>query len=240
MKKWAAGVKRHGRSVLGFRATMTAFMSDETRVRRDLTAASLAQLLDSLSPAPAEAAERYNSMRARLTEFFRWRQCQGPEDLADEVVNRVARRISEGEQIANLPAYFLSVARLVAMEARERSARESRKLDEYARHLRQMRPADGVDDALVCLDRCLTTLSPERREQLLTYYIGGQAARIERRRQLAQALDVAPVALRNRMLRMRQRLESCLDDCLSTEGDRDESLGRDTESRGRRERDERA
>lgn len=206
-------------------------MCDRTPLRRELTAGALARLLEHFSAAPDEAAARYNGMRSRLVQFFRWERCDNAEDLADEVVNRVARRITEGEEIGSLPAYFLGVARRVVLEARERRVRDGRRLEEYSWHLRQGSDADRDEAALECLDGCLAAFTPERRDQLLSYYTDSQGARIERRRQLAEALGVRPIALRNRMLRMRQRLESCLDACLSALANRDESAAPDTYSK---------
>jgi DNA-directed RNA polymerase specialized sigma24 family protein len=176
-------------------------------------------------------------LRARLVQFFDWERCDAPEDLADEVMNRVARRIAEGEAVANVPAYLLGVARFIVREARSRQARETRVLAEYARHIGNADEPAALDDRVFeCLDGCLAQLPPDRREHLLRYYTGEQSDRIAERERLASALGIGPVALRNRMLRMRQRLESCLQACLARQSGRDTSSRDGTVNRGPRQR----
>lgn len=64
--------------------------------QRDLTPELFDRLLERFSSSRIEAGERYNAMRARLIQFFVWQGIEIPEDQADEVINRVARRIGEG------------------------------------------------------------------------------------------------------------------------------------------------
>ncbi len=64
------------------------------------------------------AGAEYEQMRAQLILFFHGRGCARAEDLADEAVNRVARRIAKGETIQPkaLLGYFYGVARNVSRE----------------------------------------------------------------------------------------------------------------------------
>jgi DNA-directed RNA polymerase specialized sigma24 family protein len=180
--------------------------------RRELTADHLEVLLQRLAPDPSEAADRYNRLCTRLRNYFRWERCTDPDRLADEVIDRVARRASEGQEFVNVQAYVLGVARNVASEARERHVRQARALGEMARKP----PAEPTDDAaLTCLDQCLVHMSADQREQVLTYYCKDSSARIAERKRLASLLGVRPVALRNRMLRVRARLEACVTTCLT-------------------------
>jgi DNA-directed RNA polymerase specialized sigma24 family protein len=196
---------------------------DRSPSRPDLTSELLEHLLERLSPRRREAAERYNRTRDRLVNFFSWQRCTDATDLADEVVNRVARRLAEGEDIPNLPGYFLGVARLVLLESRGRRAREARALGEYTLHQRAAGAAREEEHALECLERCLAGLDEARRDQLVAYYTGDQGERIARRKRLADSLGVGAIALRNRMLRMRRSLERCLEACMGRHGGRDES-----------------
>jgi DNA-directed RNA polymerase specialized sigma24 family protein len=213
----------------------TARMSLEKTgpARRDLTADRLQRLLERLGDESSAAGERYNGLRARLIQFFRWQQLPAGEDLADEVLNRVARRLEEGEDIPNIYGYAAGVARLVALETRQHGSRERRALEAYTRIRQSLEPGQGPLDerALDCLDTCLARLSPERREHLLAYYTGDQDTRIRERNRLAERLGIGPVALRNRMLRMRQQLEVCLQECLNGEAGRDDSAARTTSYR---------
>jgi hypothetical protein len=46
------------------------------------------------------------------------------------------------------------------------------------------------------------------------YYAGEKRARIERRQRLAAQLGIEINALRNRALRLREKLETCVENCL--------------------------
>jgi hypothetical protein len=78
-----------------------------------LTSEALEALLNHFSIDREEAGRQYELMRLKLVRYFERRSCPLAEDFADEAINRVDRKISEGERINNLPAYFLSVARLI-------------------------------------------------------------------------------------------------------------------------------
>ncbi len=189
--------------------------SNPTQRGSDLTADRLAHLLERLAPVPTDAAEQYTRLCRRLSAYFTWERCADPDRLADEVVDRVARRLADGEVVANLSGYVLGVARHVASEARARRDREARAMAELERTGLPDVTDDQAETALACLDSCLSRLDESRRRQLLTYYSSDLSARITERRQLAVSLDVKPVALRNRMLRLRQRLEICVARCRS-------------------------
>jgi DNA-directed RNA polymerase specialized sigma24 family protein len=197
-----------------------------------LTPHLLDRLLARLDSDRDLAAERYNALRSRLIQYFSWQHVEGPEALADEVMNRVARRLAEVEPILSVPAYALGVARRVMLETADRRAREGRAHDEYARRTEAAEPGHD-EQALACLDQCLDQLAADRREHLLAYYAGEQGGRIERRRVLAARLGIDAVALRNRMLRLRQGLGSCMERCLAG---RDEFGRRATPFEGARNR----
>src|SRR5262245_43769388 len=65
-------------------------------------------------------------------KFFEWRSCLPPEEYTDRVIDRVAKKIAEGEDIrASDPyVYFHGVARFVAMESWRKPERETESLDE--------------------------------------------------------------------------------------------------------------
>jgi hypothetical protein len=67
-----------------------------------------------LSPDREEAGRKYEVLRTRLVRFFEWRGCNLPDVRTDQTIDRVIRKINEGQVISNLTPYFLTVARLVA------------------------------------------------------------------------------------------------------------------------------
>jgi DNA-directed RNA polymerase specialized sigma24 family protein len=177
------------------------------------------RLLDSLAADRDVAAERYSRLRLALIDFFTFESCPFPEDHADEVLMRVARRLSEGERIERLPAYVLGVARVLAKELAGRARREESKLREFAR-LAAQEKSPANEGPLRCLDQCLDQLPAESRELILAYYSAEPDRRIAARKKMAERYGIEPVALRNRALRVRQKLESCVAQCLRNRGDR--------------------
>ncbi|MGH9928536.1 MAG: RNA polymerase sigma factor [Pyrinomonadaceae bacterium] len=181
-----------------------------------LTTAALDKLLDHFSADREEAGTQYELMRIKLVRYFEWRLCPLPEDLADETINRVARRIDEGENIFNLPAYFSTVARLVFMESLREPERTSVPLDEVPEISAKQPFEDEQREArLRCLDHCLNTLPVESQTLILKYYHDEKRAKIDHRKQLAGALGIPLNALRIRTHRIRTGLEKCVRDCLA-------------------------
>jgi DNA-directed RNA polymerase specialized sigma24 family protein len=175
------------------------------------------QLLAALDPVRERAGQRYEGIRARLRRFFMARGMPEPEDLADQTIDRVARKLSEGEIIRtpDLIRYFLGVARNVALQAwsLEQRRRES------PRSWEEAISTPSEDDAqeaatLACLERCLEALPPESRTLALHYYDHDPAEKVERRRDLARQLSVGSNALRIRLHRLRAQLAACTRRCL--------------------------
>jgi DNA-directed RNA polymerase specialized sigma24 family protein len=92
--------------------------NDTPHLKKDWipTKESFDQLLACLDEDRERAGEMYVSIRARLVKFFEWRGSETPDDNADETINRVMRKISEGEIIQNIQSYCYGVARLLFME----------------------------------------------------------------------------------------------------------------------------
>src|SRR5205085_10553550 len=101
-----------------------------SRRKWSLTQEAFDRLLSCLAAERESAGEKYLEIRRNLIRFFEWRGCPSPEDHADETVNRVAKRLSEGEEISNIAGYFIGVARLLVLEILKARARESQALGE--------------------------------------------------------------------------------------------------------------
>src|ERR1051325_4279811 len=88
------------------------------KVRWELDAESFRALLRKFDEEVDRAAEKYELIRSRLIKFFESRRCNLAVELTDETINRVSRRISEGETIPqqSLSGYFYGVARNVWKE----------------------------------------------------------------------------------------------------------------------------
>jgi DNA-directed RNA polymerase specialized sigma24 family protein len=71
---------------------------------------------------------------------------------------------------------------------------------------------------LNCFDRCLAELPADSQSLMLQYYQGERSEKIANRRRLATALALSENALRSRVQRLRDRLEDCVQACVSHAG----------------------
>jgi len=186
----------------------------DVKNRWELTPQAFDHLLATLDPDRDLAGHKYESLRRKLVKFFEWRALSAPEDQADEALNRVARRIAEGERINDLPSYLTGVARLLALEA-SRQQQHERSITEWQLPLAEPESRDEARGRLDCLDRCIQRLPPTTRRLIIEYYEDEKHAKIEHRRALAARLDMPLSRLRVRMHRLREKLEQCVEDCLS-------------------------
>jgi DNA-directed RNA polymerase specialized sigma24 family protein len=177
-------------------------------------------LLAQLDADRDRAGERYETIRRKLVRLFDWRGCATPEDLADETMNRVARRLAEGIELRSSDpyGYFCGVAHLVYKESLRRAAREQRVLAEGGGW---SPPAfadeEPADPRLDCLRQCLAGLAPDQRDLVLRYHQGGNSqgeTNIRNRQALANEVGLPMNALRIRVHRIRRKLESCVHDRL--------------------------
>src|SRR5258705_2229471 len=83
-----------------------------------LTPSALDSLLKWFDEGTNSDGLTYLEIRHRLVSYFDRKNCQSPDELADETLNRVARRLEEAGAIeTGTPAkYCYTVARFVFME----------------------------------------------------------------------------------------------------------------------------
>lgn len=187
--------------------------TETRRAKWELTAAALAKLLASLGPDPEQAGARYEAVRLALVKFFDWQGATLVEDLVDETLNRVARKLDEGETLRDVPSYCHGVARLVLLEYRKSAAQRQVDIEEITP---MAAPAENSepDERRDCLDGCLSELPVESRQLILRYYQDDRQQKIDARAALAAQLGIPLNALRSRAQRIRDRLEQCVKRCL--------------------------
>ena len=174
------------------------------------------------------SGESYLETRRRLVSYFDRKNCLAPDELADETLNRVARRLEEEGSITGAaPAqYCYIVAKYVFLEYQRRADRSQVSLDEpsNSRHPASnpatlsalSEEAETRENRLDCLERCLNNLNSDNRELIVHYYHGEQRIKIDNRRALAARLGITTNALGIRACRVREKLEACVNKC--TEG----------------------
>ncbi len=173
-------------------------------------ASTFERLLDFLGGTDATSkAEKYRQVRDRLESFFRWRGLGDASGLADDTLDRVARRVEAGEVRTSTPnAFVVGVARMVALEA-GRKDRKDVNIDD--RSIAAPAPAEPEDELrLRALDGCLEALVTAERNLVMSYYRDDGPSRIAGRAKLAQSLGTTVEALRVRAFRLRARLEQCV------------------------------
>lgn len=173
-----------------------------------LTQESFDALLAWLDPTRETAGQKYEDIRLRLIKIFSCRGCCEPEDLADETINRVSKKLREIESsYSGDPArYFYGVANKVHLEyLRRRPA-----------PIPPVRPeaSDDIEKEYACLELCIQKLTPNNRVLVLQYYQAEKRAKIDHRKQLAEQLGIALNALRIRAYRIRASLQKCVHSCV--------------------------
>ena len=185
-----------------------------TRQKWTLTQDAFDKLLIAFGGDRESGSEKYLEIRGNLTRFFEWRGCPFPEDHADETMNRVAKKVAEGEEILNAAGYAMGVARLLLLEIVKGRQREQSALTEIGRESEAYEAEDDSEGRLTCLRNCLQTLSPDNRDLILEYYQGEKSEKIQNRKKLMERLGVPVNTLRMRALRLRERLQGCVEECI--------------------------
>jgi DNA-directed RNA polymerase specialized sigma24 family protein len=184
--------------------------------------ADLNRLLVRLDSESANAWEKYRSLRFRLVKFFEWNQCAFPEELADEVLDRVAGK-PQHEEIRDVTEFVIGVARNLRFEAYKKSRRESyiedrpggeESLADPRDHEREMVVELDHQSNLACLRECMGNLRSADRALALDYYSAQDEKQKVHRQKVASAAGITMIALRVRANRLRDKLEQCVSGCL--------------------------
>ena len=158
------------------------------------------------------AGEKYEELRHRIIKFFEWRSCSTPEDLADRTLDRIARKLSSGEQIQDHINYAYGVARFIFLENRKQTRREDPIETDIAF---QTSGDDDGETRMACLESCLDKLPQNSRRMILGYYREDRRAKIDHRKKIADDLGISVNALRIKSLRIRAKLEECVLRCIN-------------------------
>lgn len=154
------------------------------------------QLLDS---DPGKATAQLDLLRRRLEDFFKWRGCDDPEELADETLNRCYVAVAKGVAInTTIGAYVRGIAHYVYTEQiRVRARRQMVPLDAVAT-LATADHAHAIEQRMR-VEQALVHLSEDERLLLRRYFAEGP-------RELGRDLDVPEGTLRVRVHRLVQRV----------------------------------
>jgi DNA-directed RNA polymerase specialized sigma24 family protein len=195
---------------------MSAVTEKIDRSDSGTSANAFTRLLRWIDDGTDSQGERYLEMRRRLVAYFDRRNRPGPDVLADETFDRIARTLEQSGRINVTPParYCYVVARFVLLED-IRATRRSVPFDEARAVSPDMAPVDAAagEQSLDCLAACLDRLKPADRELIVEYYRDDKRARIDRRRAMAERLGITMNALGIRAWRLRASLETCVGRC---------------------------
>lgn len=173
-------------------------------------------LLDWLDANREVAAEKYEAIRIRLIKIFIVQKHFDAENLADEVFDRVSRKLADIADTyqGKKELYFYGVARKIHLETRSKA--KTIDLENQPLAVSPQIEEDETDSYYQCLEICLQKLSANDRNLILGYYQNEKTAKIDYRKQIAEKLEITIDNLRIRVFRLRNGLKKCVSRCVTT------------------------
>lgn len=180
-------------------------------VRNTIRDDQFATLLAKLGDDPLDAGARYEALRTRLIFYFRRRGLDFPEDLADEVLDRLARRLADGAQIDSLAAFAMGIARYVAQEQVSRPFQLQVQDETFFDNIPAESRTESEEEKFAGMEHCLNCMAAADVELLETYYLGDGGNLIRARKSIAERLKISPEGVRQRVFFIRKRLRQCME-----------------------------
>ncbi len=161
------------------------------------------------------AGRKYEAIRLRLIKILNYRGCFQAEELADEVFDRVNRKIDaitvnyEGNPVH----YFLNVANKIYLEQSRKP-----KSVELPENLTWFNEEEKFHPQFECLKKCLQTLPAEKRGFIVNYYEEDKKAKIDSHKRLAESAGLDVKSVHSQAFRLRVRLQKCVLECVEKNG----------------------
>jgi DNA-directed RNA polymerase specialized sigma24 family protein len=178
---------------------------------------SFEQLLHWLGSNREVGAIKYEAIRKRLISMFSCRGCYVPEELTDEVMDRVSRSIAKTDFVfeGDQALYFYGVARNVHLEWLRREKRlPTDPLDGRESSGSAQMGEENPERLHHCLEKCLDRMPRAERNLLLQYYHQEGGAKIEIRKKLANQRGLSLNGMRIHLHRLRHKLRDCVERCV--------------------------
>jgi RNA polymerase sigma factor (sigma-70 family) len=184
---------------------------------------SLDEILAWLDPERDVAVSMYLQLRNDLAKLFALNHCSDPEWLADETLDRAAKKVQDVRETyeGNPKLYFYGIARNLIKEESKRVKRFTSLdgIDPPAQIISET-DEETAEMREECLDSCLKKLSAEKRKLIRDYYAKEKQAKIDHRAELSQQLGINIETLRVRVHRIRNSLHQCIERCLERKAKR--------------------
>jgi len=174
------------------------------------------RLLQWLGPDRDLSAKKYVELHAHLSKWFSLKGCNRPEDLSDEVFNRIAKRVRPRSPEAWDIRPLLGFAYYVFREHWREEIRLVVDVDP------DREGASTNDTALaelraLCLEVCLQRLG-EDGQLIRDYHKYPPGQKVEHRKAMAEARQSTLNAIRLRVSRLMPNVESCVKECCRSRG----------------------
>lgn len=188
--------------------TDPVFKNGQDKTSNGLSASSFAALLICLDSDPRQAAQRYERLRSKLIRLFTWRGCSDAGELADETMNRVAKRVKRDQQIAEkIEQFVVGVAHNIYLEVLRAHRKHNQAVNEIKARPVDLFEREMTSPQLIRLEQCIMELPEKDRELILAYYRHPAGNRIASRQKLKQKFALSDSNLRIKIFRIRNRLE---------------------------------
>jgi hypothetical protein len=181
------------------------------------------------------SSAKYREIHRKLTQYFSFKGCTCPEDLTDETIDRVAKRVLQ-ESIHAFSNHHLKLfygfARNVYFEYLKYVERFERldpgfgeapgRSEGAAWPWAILEGTDYVDASAEqqhrCLHCCLKRLTDADRDLLLEYYKYPPGKKVPHRKAIAEERHITLNALRIRICRLQSTVGCCVKRCVGSEG----------------------
>lgn len=177
---------------------------------KSLTSEALEKLLDAFSDDKSAAAAAYAELRDSLVRFFELKGISDADQAADETLDRVPERINPNTKKKDVKFIAFSIAKFVFLETIRKEQKQKAAANGYYEKRAAPRLPGETDGFEPLLD-CFKSLYDRERALLLEYFADLPPDQLAAHRQrMADREQMDLNALRNRISRLRRRLEECL------------------------------
>lgn len=174
------------------------------------------ELLNWFSPDEKIAGEEYEKIRTGLERYFRYRGCSDPDNLADTTINRVSSRLStldlsnDTTKISIFYGFAKNIYREYLTKVSKLDFHKNPDFDYY----KEFSFGDEENNVFECLDKCLSTITDDEKQLIISYYSKDKGDKINLRKKMAKQMEITLNALHVRVYRIKNVLKTCIENCL--------------------------
>lgn len=184
-----------------------------------LTKENFDALLTWFSPNREEAGVKYEEIRNGLIRFFSFKGCNDAEILADETINRVAKKFDQldTDNKNKHITFFYGFASKIYLEYLHKLNKREVQFETNLHSNTEItyQPDEIVEEKHQCLEKCLAKLSETDRVLMVQYFSKEKSAKIEHRRKLAEQLNISNATMHVKIHRLKDVLRVCVEKCLN-------------------------